>query len=305
MNNKEWYIGRNNFKKCTYETGTDSDNFTLEIIDQEFEDKDLELILLDNLLSLSTKKVEVLFSGGADSELLLRICKKHNIDCTATIMKVYANGFLHNTHDLYYAEKFVRENDIKHRFLTLDAVDFYTSGKYLDYLLPLNIEKPNVASHFWLIEQCYDFPIMGGDWPWVHTGIDNKKLSPQRYAYHAYELFLRSRNIDGMSNFLGYSYASTFKLIDLHITAVENLKKTYNESLIHSPLIKKYMFNLEEPRIKTDGWTWGYSTHNTFTLSKYETQLQSLCRPVKNVIKWNEKVKQLLNTNINVGDSFG
>ena len=154
MNFTEWYTGINDFRKCTFTPGVEQNEFVTEILENDFEpNRDLELIVLDHLLSIKSKKKEILFSGGSDSEFVLRVCMKYKIDFEVVIMKIYTSGFLFNTHDLYYAEKFVRENDIKHRFVKLDAIDFYRSGKYLEYLLPFDIDEPHVASHFWLIEQ--------------------------------------------------------------------------------------------------------------------------------------------------------
>jgi hypothetical protein len=91
----------------------------------------------------------------------------------------------------------------------LDTEELFDSGKYLEYLLPYNITEPHVASHFWLIEQCQSYPILGGDWPWFQK--HKKVLSPFRLAYSMYEKYMHSKGIDGIGNMIGHSFESSYE----------------------------------------------------------------------------------------------
>lgn len=304
MNNTEWSLGLNNFRKCTFIKETDNNQFITELIENDFEpNRDLEIIILDHFKTIQSKKKEILFSGGVDSEYILRLCKKYNIDVEAVIMRINMQGFMYNTHDLYYAQKFVVENDVRHRFVDLDAREFFRSGRYLEYIIPFDIEEPHVAAHFWLIEQCSEFPIFGGDWPWVHTNKENMVISPGRLSYNLYEKFMESKSIYGIGNFIGYSFESTYRLMQLQIEVSKKITNETHYDLV-PPRIKQFMFDMKYPRIRSHGFTGWEGINNAFPISKFKEQLSQYVNPSIPKIKWGPKVSNLLNTNIQENDRF-
>ena len=212
----EWNVGLTGFKKCMLELGENSHKFTTELLDNPFEyGRDITDIFNDHLSNRQTKYVEVLYSGGLDSELVLLSCLKNKIPVIAITLIIKVKGLTINTHDLYYAEKFCREHSITHKLVELDADNFFENGNHLPYLTPYYIIEPHVATHLWLIEQCSYFPIMGGDWPWVQTNKENKVLSPSRLEFSSYERFMKDKGINGIGNMIGYSLESSCKLIQI------------------------------------------------------------------------------------------
>ena len=295
----EWSVGLNNYKKCTVELGANTHKFITELLDVPFEyERDITDIFNDHLLHRQTKYVEVLYSGGLDSELVLLSCIKNKIPVIAITLVIKIEGLVINTHDLYYAEKFCRENDITHKLIELDADKFFQNGNHLSYLLPYYITEPHVATHLWLIEQCSYFPIIGGDWPWVHNHIENKVISPLRLEFSSYERFMTNKGIHGIGNMVGYSLESTCKLIqiqlDNHISgeAVSNTKSRMYQTMY--PELK--------PRLRSYGW----EHHKTlkFNLLTYKIELLKQLKPTIPVIKWNNTIKTLLNTPANENDKF-
>ena len=136
----EWNVGLNDFKKCTLELGENSHKFTTELLDVPFEpNRNITDIFNDHLSNRQTKYVEVLYSGGLDSELVLLSCIKNSIPVIVITLVIKIEGLIINTHDLYYAEKFCRDNGITHKLIELNGNNFYESGKYLDYLTPYYI----------------------------------------------------------------------------------------------------------------------------------------------------------------------
>jgi asparagine synthetase B (glutamine-hydrolysing) len=143
----EWNVGLNDFKKCTLELGEHSHKFTTELLDVPFEyDRNITDIFNDHLSIRQTKYVEVLYSGGLDSELVLLSCLKNNIPVIAITLVIKIDGLTINTHDLYYAEKFCRENDIIHKLIELDADKFFENLTLLLYPLSIAIAKALVLS---------------------------------------------------------------------------------------------------------------------------------------------------------------
>jgi len=295
----EWSVGLNDFKKCTLELGEHSHKFTTELLDVPFEyGRNITDIFNDHLSNRQTKCVEVLYSGGLDSELVLLSCLKNNIPVIAITLVIKIDGLIINTHDLYYAEKFCRENDITHKLVELNGNNFYESGKYLDYLTPYYIIEPHVATHLWLIEQCSYFPILGGDWPWVQTHIENKVLSPFRLEFSSYERFMSAKNIYGIGNMVGYSLESSCKLIQIHL---DNHVGGENISNFKSRMYQT-MYTELEPRLRSYGWE--HHKTKSFNLLNYKVELIKRVRPTSPNIKWNNIMKLLLNTSVNENDKF-
>lgn len=295
----EWNVGLHNFKKCTLELGEDNHKFTTELLDVPYENnRNITDIFNDHLANRQTKYVEVLYSGGLDSELVLLSCLKNNIPVIALTLVIKIDGLIINTHDLYYAEKFCREHSITHKLVELHADKLYENGDYISYLHPYYITEPHVATHLWLIEQCNYFPILGGDWPWTHTHIENKVLSPFRLEFSSYERFMKDKGIHGIGNMIGYSLESSIKLIQLHLAnhipgeSVSNLKSR----------MYKTMYPELVERLRSYGWENHRS--NKFNMLSYKIELVKQLKLTKSIIKWNQTVKTMLNTTINENDKF-
>jgi hypothetical protein len=242
--------------------------------------------------------VEVLYSGGLDSELVLLSCLKNSIPVIAITLVIKIDGLIINTHDLYYAEKFCRENNITHKLIELDADNFFQNGDHLKYLTPYYIIEPHVATHLWLIEQCDYFPIIGGDWPWVQTHTENKVLSPFRLEFASYERFMIDKGIHGIGNMVSFSLESSVKLIQIHL---DNYISGESISTFKSRMYQT-MYPELETRLKSHGWE-NHKT-NKFNLLLYKIELIKKLKPTKHLIKWNNTIKTLLNTLISENDKF-
>jgi hypothetical protein len=295
----EWNVGLYGFKKCTLELGEISNKFTTELLDVPFEtNRNIADIFNDHLSNRQTKYVEVLYSGGLDSELVLLSCIKNNIPVIAITLVIRIDGLIINTHDLYYAEKFCREHNITHKLIELDANKFFENGEHVSYLHPYYITEPHVATHLWLIEQCDYFPIIGGDWPWTHTHVENKVLSPFRLEFASYERFMQDKGINGIGNMIGHSLESSIKLIQLQL---DNHIPGESVSNLKSRMYKTIYPELVE-RLRSYGWENHKS--NKFNIILYKIELIKQLKPTSNTIKWNSTIKTLLNTTANQNDKF-
>lgn len=282
-----WETGLSGYKKHTLE----SNHFTTELTECQFEKgRNIDNIFLDHLVNRQTSTVEILFSGGTDSELVLMSCLRNKIPVEVMTMVIQFKGISINITDLYYSEKFCRENNIKQNLFYLDAEWLFDSGKYLDYLLPYNIREPHVASHFWLIEQCNNYPILGGDWPWYqkHKNV----LSPFRLAYSNYERFMHDKGISGIGNMISHSFESSYKFIEL--------QKQYDDDIV--PLLKQKMYGLDSPRLRSYGWE--QSLSSIFNINKYKIELLKELGPQYENIKWGEQISKLIDSTDNSNSLF-
>jgi hypothetical protein len=295
----EWNVGLNGFKKCSLILGEKSHKFTTELVDDSFEyGRSITEIFNDHIANRQTKYVEVLYSGGLDSELVLLSCMKNNIPVIALTLVIRVEGLVINTHDLYYAEKFCREHNITHKLIDFDASKFFSEGNHLSYLEPYYITEPHVATHFWLLEQCSYFPIIGGDWPWAHTHIENKVLSPFRLEYASYERFMKDKGINGIGNMISYSLESSYKLIEIHLN-----NHIPGETISN---FKSRMYQVMYPELNTRLKSHGWEHHKTksFNLIDYKTELIKQLKYTVPFIKWNHTIKNLLNTQVTENEKF-
>jgi hypothetical protein len=289
-----WKTGINDFceKRLVIENG--NRNFTCTIQENEFEpNRDILDIFHDHLKTRNSKTVEVLYSGGVDSELLLVSCLRNKIPCEAVTMEIRVKGAIINVHDLYYSEKFCREHHVKQRKHRLDVENFFYSGLYKEYLAPYDIITSNVATHFWLMEKCDSFPVFGGDWPWVQVFKDPKVLSPIRLDYNSYDRFMQDRGITGIPNMISHSYESCYKFMQLQIEHAQ----LNEQSIMSSSFLKHRMYKILEPRIRSYGWE--SCERAIFNIAMINEQLRSKYKTVTNEIFWGDNTKKLLNTSLN------
>lgn len=259
MTEKTWYEGYNNYKKCTttYNDEGKLTNFHTELLDVELMDTtNIYDIFNIHLSQRQTKTVEVLYSGGVDSEIVLLSCIQNKTPVKAITMRLYAGDILINTPDIYYSEKFCRENHIEQKFLDLDVVNFYESGDYLKFAQLYHTRDPGTASYLWMFSQCDGFIVRGGDynWPWYTKPV----ISPNQHAHSMYAQYMKDNNIDGIANMIGHSLDSNLQFIKSHLMI-------YNHH-IHDPTDKTKLpylkkdiyqhlgFNNLEPRFKAHGF---------------------------------------------------
>lgn len=300
---KIWYDGEDGYKLHKLQLKTDNNHsYTLELLDKPLPSNPRNIfeIFNDIFSKRQTKFIEILYSGGLDSEIVLYICKTLKLPLIATTMRYIYNGYILNTHDLYYAGKFCRENDIQQNFVDLNINDFYENGKYLDYSTPYNLGMPNVCVYLWLFEQCSGFPVFAGDytWPWV----ENKVLVPQRYYFSMQEKFLQDRNIHGIGNMLNHSLELNLLLIKNHIDLYKKLviqEKKLKINPKELPIFRQHMaeklgvHNLQ-PRMRS----FGFNTLpvEIFNILDYMPILVTKLGKVWSTIKWNQSVADILET---------
>ena len=289
----QWSTGLNGYKKHTLH----NNDFTTELTECQFEPgRSLDSIFVDHLMDRPDSPVELLYSGGLDSELVLMSLLRNNIPVEAMTMVIMIKGAILNVVDLYYSEKFCRENNVKQNLFYFDAVDFYESEKYLEYALPLKIVEPHVPSHMWLIEQCHGYPVIGGDWPWVQS--EKKVLSPFKLAFSSYERFMTLKGIPGIGNMISHSFESSYHFIQQHLKWHER----GNDSFHTVPFLKYKMYGTKEPRIKSYGWE--QCPTQLFNINKYKIELLKQLGVPKSTIVWGDKISTLINSSTNSNNLF-
>lgn len=305
MTEKTWFEGYNNYKKCTttFDDNGKLTKFHTELLEVELMDTtNIYEILNIHLSQRQTKTVEVLYSGGVDSEVVLLSCIHNKIPVRALTMRVYTGEILVNTPDVYYSEKFCREHHIEQKFVDFDVIKFYENGNHIPLLEPYKIGHAGTALYFWLMLQASGFVIRGGDhaWPWMHTPV----LSPNQHRYSMFNQFMKNNSIDGIGNMLGHSLDINLQLIKSHATIYDHDKHDPSNN-IKLAYLKRDIFQHAgvsnvEPRIKAHGFE--PLTKGAYS---YDAQCIELFGNSVSSISWCDSISKLIgSTEITYNDRY-
>jgi len=109
------------------------------------------------IAALARGPIVVLFSGGVDSEVVVRSFVEAQIPVTAAIMK-FAHGL--NEHDISWAFQCCDRLGVKTSVYDLDLETFWES-QLLNYAAPTQCISPQLAATMWLVDQIEGFPVLG------------------------------------------------------------------------------------------------------------------------------------------------
>lgn len=292
----EWYSGINNYRKHTFEVGSEGNIFTTELRDVEMQQFNTVQEAIAYNLSGANLPVEVLYSGGVDSEWVLLSCLMHKIPVVAVTLRIMVYGSPINVSDLYYAEKFCREHNVKHRIVDLDVNSFFGNGDHIPLMEPYRFTMFSAASMLWLITQCESYPVIGGDYTWPQ--YENKVYSPHRYDYNSFELFMKDRGITGIGNALSHSLESNSVLIkehlNVHLADPENTHGDWMTIKILKERMSKNLGYKVEPRLRSYGWETVILYPEWFNVKRFTDELVDKYGETESRITWGNTLAELL-----------
>lgn len=291
MQQRVWYSGLDNYRKNTL----DDEKFSVEILDVAPRGYNTVNEAFAAHLEGANLPVEVLYSGGLDSEIVLLSCLQNNVPVVAVTMRLMFRGAPFNISDIYYAEKFCREHNIKQVVYDLDVEKFFGNGDHVKYMENYNIQLFVAITLYWLIEQCHSFPIMGGDYLWPLTNIDQLAYSPYRRDYNATDLFMRDKGIPGIGNMISHSIDSNILFIKEHL-------KTYPEENFKMKMISNLGFPNLEYRHRSHGWELAKILE--YDWEKIGFDVFYRLPTYKNIVYWNKTLADLIGGEPGSNDKF-
>lgn len=101
--------------------------------------------------------LDVLFSGGCESEIVVRSFLAAGIPIRITIMR-FKNDL--NRHDIQYALDFCRQRDLEFKLIELDLLDFW-ENRAPAYAEKSKAVSPQFPPLMWLCDQVDGFPVIG------------------------------------------------------------------------------------------------------------------------------------------------
>lgn len=168
---------------------------------------------------------DVLYSGGVDSEVILRIFKelgiKHN-----TIIVRYKDGY--NYREIENALECVKSLNIPHKIIDFDIQKFYENEAY-DWCIKSSCIRVGRVNHIkFCVDFCDNIPVMGeGDIYWYRTHeTDYTKPTEWKFlvseASHNCNMYLTSLGRENVCDFYEFT---------------PNLIKAYNQQPIMQDLL--------------------------------------------------------------------
>jgi hypothetical protein len=310
MTIQTWFTGYNNFQKLTLLSGQGENQFITEMVDVETQPFQTIQETFAAHLTGATHPVEVLYSGGMDSEFVLKVCLQNKTPVTAITMRLMFRGSPINVQDLYYAEKFCRENSVSHKIVDLDYEPFFKNGDYAKYLDPYLLTFYSTATQLWLLTQCDHFPIIGGGYTWPQINIGKKIFSPIRNEAAFFDVFMRDNGITGIGNMLGHSLESNIMLAKEHVKVYLNDPENVLGDELKIRVLKQRMWenlgigNLEF-RHRFNGWEMYPRLNDWYNImDPVEASLKRNNLTIS-TIKWGQKLADAIGGDSGENSDFG
>lgn len=111
------------------------------------------------------ESVNVMFSGGVDSEVALRSFYEAGVPVSASILKL-KNDL--NLHDYSWAILTCEELGIPYKLYELDLHKFWTSPAALQLARDTQCISPQLLATMWLVDQCEGFCVLGSGENFLH-----------------------------------------------------------------------------------------------------------------------------------------
>ena len=132
--------------------------------------------LVENLALTGSLPISVMFSGGSESEMMLRSFTEQSIPVEVHIMQFEDNI---NRHDIQDAFDFCESQGITPIKHTLNILDFWRGPAY-DYAERTKCVSPQLLSTMWLMDQIDGLPVLGS----AECYIAYEDLSRYQYYDH-------------------------------------------------------------------------------------------------------------------------
>lgn len=187
------------------------------------------------------KNLVVFFSGGTDSEIVLRTFKKIGLNPEVVFIKFKDS---YNSQDLFFAEKIVKELNINLKIIDFDIIDFYKSGEAHQFASEIQCRQIAYLVVYYHIKKLQVPAVMGGE------------MMFQRKTSHNYAkwYYCFRENQDGSA--MRFSKKYNIPLV--------------NEWFSYTPEMMAYY--LEHPKIK-----WLFEDRYNYKMASFSTKNEVLC----------------------------
>jgi len=214
--------------------------------------------LINNAIFLkeNTKKdIYVFYSGGLDSEYIIKIFLSQKIKITPIIVSLEPN---YNSFDISYAIDFCKYNDLKPIIINFDFDNFVTSGEFLEVARSANCIVYQYPVFLKLSKTLDGTIIFGSDQPHLckDDNSDTWYFDERERIVSVWYNWYKNQNLDGTPSFLNYnpetllSFLYEPRIKDLVSNKIKGRKGTSSSKL----MIYDRHFKDMRSRSKYDGF---------------------------------------------------
>lgn len=188
-------------------------------------------------------KLQVLFSGGLDSQYVCEVFLKLGIEFETVIIELKdSQGISYNDHDTKWAYEFCNARKIKPVIYDLDFDNFVKSGKIVDIAESVECCATSIPHTLYVLSQLDGFTILGNDPPYLRYEKEKDQwYLEELQCGHSILRFYERNNLNGCPYLL--SYTPEMMLSFLLDPAIVKLGTKQFPGKLGSNSTKSYVFN--------------------------------------------------------------
>jgi hypothetical protein len=188
-------------------------------------------------------KLQVLYSGGLDSQYVCEVLLKLGIKFETIIIELKdSNGNSYNDHDTKWAYEFCHAKNLKPTVYDLDFDNFVKTGKNVEIAESVECCAASIPHTLYALSQLDGFTILGNDPPYLRYEKEKDQWSLEELQYiHAILRFYKKNNLNGCPFLL--SYTPEMMLSFLLDPAIVKLGTGQIPGKLGSNSTKSYVFN--------------------------------------------------------------
>jgi hypothetical protein len=200
------------------------------------------LLTAEYINATRTGEIQVLYSGGLDSEYVARILLHLGIKFTPVIiqLKNVKDNTIYNDHDTVHAFKFCEDHNLKPLIYDLDFDRFVSSGQWRDIAESIECCAVAIPATMYVASQLDGFTILGNDPPYIKYQDGKWYLQELQYI-HSILRYYKKYKVNGCPFFL--SYNPEMMLSFLLEPKIQELGKNQILGKKGSNSTKSYVFN--------------------------------------------------------------
>lgn len=152
-------------------------------------------------------KLNLLYSGGLDSEYVLSVFLKLGMDIQPVIMNLKSStGHIYNSHESRYAFSYCQQKGLSPTVIDLDFDQFIENGKFLSIAESVQCAAYQLPASMWLASQIDGTVITGNDPPHMKLNhVDNLWYLDEEEIIHSQFNYFRKYSVYGTPFFLSYT----------------------------------------------------------------------------------------------------
>jgi len=202
------------------------------------------LTTMEYVYSNKTGKIQLLYSGGLDSEFVARVLMHLKMDFEVVIIRLTRpdNDIDFNAHDTKYAFEFCEKYNIKPIVYDIDFIKFVDSGKHREIAESVECCAIALPTTLHVAQQMDGFTLMGNDPPYIRYEKDKDAWYLEELQYiHSLIRYYEKYNMQGCPFLL--SYRPEQMLSFLLDPAIQELGNNLLPGKMGSNSTKSHVFN--------------------------------------------------------------